>query len=136
VERARELARSKSALNQSATLVLRAPAGNRFEGKRMWDVMLCLGLQWGDMDLFHWINRSGQGDDAFFSVSTSTSPGYFLPEAIAADQVRLAIWFLNSHPAHAGADARVPCHDPGPYSMLTRGSAAPITDKVRARCRP
>ncbi len=38
------------------------------------DVMLCLGLTWGDMDCFHWDNVSGTGDDYHFSVETSTPP--------------------------------------------------------------
>lgn len=49
--------------------------------------MLCLGLRWGDGDLFHWNNSSDLGDDAFFSVWTSTAPGYFFPEEIAAGRV-------------------------------------------------
>jgi cell division protein ZipA len=42
------------------------------------------------MDIFHWANASDQGDDSFFTVWTSTPPGYFLPEEIAADRVRTA----------------------------------------------
>src|SRR5262249_15826044 len=56
--------------------------------KAIWDVMLCLGLQWGDMDLFHWENPGIHGDDHLFSVWTSTPPGYFFPEEIAADRVQ------------------------------------------------
>ncbi|HSU55623.1 MAG TPA: cell division protein ZipA C-terminal FtsZ-binding domain-containing protein [Candidatus Dormibacteraeota bacterium] len=44
--------------------------------------MMALGLEWGDMDLFHWVNGSDNGDDSFFRVWTSTAPGYFLPEEI------------------------------------------------------
>jgi cell division protein ZipA len=54
-----------------------------FAGRDVWDVMLSLGLRWGDMDLFHWRNPIDLGHDQHFSVSTSTEPGYFLPEAIA-----------------------------------------------------
>ena len=61
----------------------------KYEGRDIWDVMLCLGLRWGDMDVFHWVNPSGLGDDYFFSVSTSTPPGYFFPEEIAAGKVRV-----------------------------------------------
>ena len=42
------------------------------------------------MDLFQWWNDSQCGDDAFFSVWTSTPPGYFLPEEVAADHVKVA----------------------------------------------
>jgi len=39
------------------------------------------------MDLFHWKNESDFGDNQLFSVWTSTEPGYFLPELIAAGKV-------------------------------------------------
>ncbi|RPI27623.1 MAG: hypothetical protein EHM61_07865 [Acidobacteria bacterium] len=41
------------------------------------------------MDLFHWANTTDRGDDSFFSVWTTTAPGYFLPEMIAAGEVRV-----------------------------------------------
>jgi cell division protein ZipA len=69
-------------------VVLRASERNRFEGRAIWDVMLSLGLRWGDMDLFHWENPGVPGQDYFFSVWTSTTPGYFLPEDIGMGQVR------------------------------------------------
>jgi cell division protein ZipA len=87
--RARFLRDFKTKLDYSATLVLRAPKGKTFEGRDIWDVMLCLGLAWGDMDIFHWVNDGGRGDSAFFSVSTSTSPGYFFPDQIAAGKVHV-----------------------------------------------
>lgn len=98
-QRAKELRKLKAALDQTTVLVLKAPPGRRFDGKTIWDVMLCLGLQWGDMDCFHWRNPTGEGDDALFSVETSTPPGYFLPEAIAANQVHVEdLIFLFSVP--------------------------------------
>jgi cell division protein ZipA len=74
--------------DQSAIIVLAAPDGGSFEGRVIWDVMLSLGLRWGNLDLFHWDNDAGIGDEEFFSVWTTTPPGYFLPEEIAAGQVR------------------------------------------------
>lgn len=74
--------------NRDVVIVLRSPRGKSFDGKDVWDVMACLGLRWGDGDLFHWHNESGFGDDMFFSVETTTSPGYFLPEHIAAGRTR------------------------------------------------
>lgn len=65
------------------TLILRAADGTQFSGREVWDVMLCLGLDYGDGDLFHWINNSGFGDDQFFTIQTSTPPGYFIPQRIA-----------------------------------------------------
>lgn len=74
---------------QGIDVVLQAPNGRAFEGKLIWDVMLCLGLHWGDMDLFHWENPGIPGDDHLFSVWTTTPPGYFFPEQIAAGLVQI-----------------------------------------------
>ena len=41
------------------------------------------------MEIFHWQNEYDYGDDFFFSVWTSSQPGYFLPEEIAANQLNL-----------------------------------------------
>lgn len=76
-------------LDMSAVLRVQAPDGEPYDAREVWDVMLCLGLEWGDMDCFHWRNPSGDGDDSLFSVETSTPPGYFLPEDIAAGDVLL-----------------------------------------------
>lgn len=73
--------------DRSVAVVLQAPDGRRFDGRVIWDVMLCLGLRWGDMDVFHWDNPGVPGDDHLFSVWTSTPPGYFFPEEIAAGRV-------------------------------------------------
>lgn len=89
VRRARRLQELKETLDLNFGLVLAAPSKEPFDGRQIWDTMLCLGLRWGDMDLFHWDNPSDQGDDAFFSVWTSTPPGYFLPEQMAAGKVRV-----------------------------------------------
>lgn len=73
--------------NQWAIILLKAD--NKFEGKEIWDVMMSLGLSWGDMDLFHWNNTDLEyGDDQLLSVWTSTEPGYFFPEEIAAGNVQ------------------------------------------------
>lgn len=88
VRRAQQLRQLKQTLDLNFDLILAAPSREPFDGLKIWDVMLCLGLRWGDMDLFHWRNPSDQGDDSFFSVWTSTPPGYFLPEEIAVGKVR------------------------------------------------
>lgn len=72
--------------DSDVTLKLVAPDGGRFPGHQVWDVMLCLGLDYGDGDLFHWINNSGFGDDLFFTVETSTPPGYFIPQRMASGE--------------------------------------------------
>lgn len=70
-----------------ALVVLRA-RHDGFEGRQVWDSLTSLGLDWGDMDLFHWNNHSDVGHDSFFDVWTSTPPGYFLPERVRAGGVR------------------------------------------------
>ncbi|MFI5377936.1 MAG: cell division protein ZipA C-terminal FtsZ-binding domain-containing protein [Tepidisphaerales bacterium] len=89
VRRAGVLGKLKREFDRQAVLILSAPSGRRFAGRDVWNVMLCLGLRWGDMDCFHWENRSDDGDDHLFSVETSTHPGYFLPERIAAGAVNV-----------------------------------------------
>jgi cell division protein ZipA len=85
--RAQELATFVTANDQQAVLVLQAESP--FQGLAIWDAMRSLGLHWGDMDLFHWENAAnGAGDDHLFSVSTSTEPGYFLPEHLAKGEVQ------------------------------------------------
>ncbi|WP_197444077.1 cell division protein ZipA C-terminal FtsZ-binding domain-containing protein [Maioricimonas rarisocia] len=88
-ERSRMLIDIRQRLDVSPVLFLNAPASGRFDGRQMWDTMLCLGLEWGDMDCFHWPNPSDVGDDYFFSVETTTPPGYFLPEEVMADRVHV-----------------------------------------------
>jgi cell division protein ZipA len=84
--RARHFAELRKELGDAkVSVVLVAPQRTYYDGKKVWDVMMSLGLQWGDGDLFHWTNESGAiGDDQLFSVSTDNEPGYFLPESIAA----------------------------------------------------
>ncbi len=91
VARARELEALHQELEDArAVVLLAAPEGKTFDGNAIWDVMMCLGLRWGDMDLFHWENNDHSlGDDHLFSVSSSTAPGYFLPEEIAAGRLHV-----------------------------------------------
>jgi cell division protein ZipA len=70
--------------DQYVMLRLVSPSGKLYSGREVWDVMLCLGLEYGDGDLFHWINNSKFGDDLFFTVETSTAPGYFIPQRMAS----------------------------------------------------
>lgn len=88
-DRAKTLRTLADRFDRSVSIRLAAPAEERFPGRELWDVMLCLGLRWGDMDCFHWNNPSDVGDDFFFSVWTSTVPGYFLPEEVSAGRVNV-----------------------------------------------
>lgn len=78
-----------SQCNREISVALTAPEGKSYGGQEIWDIMLCLGLRWGDMDIFHWQNNSDVGGDFFFSVWTSTPPGYFFPEEAAAGRVNV-----------------------------------------------
>jgi cell division protein ZipA len=89
-KRAETLSTINDRFDRSVSIRLKAPQGTLFAGRDVWDVMLCLGLQWGDMDCFHWPNPSDCGDDFFFSVWTSSEPGYFLPEEVAEGRVNVA----------------------------------------------
>jgi len=90
VKVATSINRAVESCDRNVVVVLAAPDGKTFAGREIWDVMLCIGLRWGDMDLFHWENANGLvGDDFYFSVWTSTAPGYFLPEEIAAGRVQV-----------------------------------------------
>lgn len=89
-ERSRLLSTLENRFGVDVTLCIQAPPGKTFDGREIWDVMLCLGLEWGDMDCFHWKNESGLGDDFFFSVWTTTPPGYFLPEEVASNKVHVS----------------------------------------------
>lgn len=74
--------------NRDVVIVLRSARQKPYDGREVWDVMMSLGLRWGDGDLFHWLNEADFGHDMFFSVETSTPPGYFLPEQIVAGKTR------------------------------------------------
>jgi cell division protein ZipA len=89
VAKARSLSDLKRRLSHDGIVVLKAPPNQTFSGREVWDVMLSLGLEWGDMDIFHWHNSSGEGGDYWFDVWTTTPPGYFFPEEIAAGNVKV-----------------------------------------------
>ncbi|GAA4442450.1 cell division protein ZipA C-terminal FtsZ-binding domain-containing protein [Bremerella cremea] len=100
--RTEELAELPEEYDKYFIIQLQAPEGTVFEGRDIWDVMHCLGLTWGDMDCFHWENPSGIGDDYFFSVESTTPPGFFLPEQIAAGELQTEdLIFLFSIPRSA-----------------------------------
>lgn len=81
---ARALEALRSDLQDAEIMIgLVAPKDQPFEGRALWDALSSLGLEWGDGDLFHWVNPAQEsGDDSLFDVSTSTPPGYFLPEEV------------------------------------------------------
>ena len=91
-----------------AAIVLAAPSSTTFKGKSIWDVMLSLGLRWGDGDLFHWESaRQALGELWLFSVRTTTQPGYFLPEEIAGDRLSVENLVFEFSIPRSGAPATV-----------------------------
>jgi cell division protein ZipA len=105
--RSKQLVRLKHLCGQQIVIALQAPFGTLFDGHKIWDVMASLGIEWGDMDLFHWRNPTESGDSYFFSVATSTSPGYFLPEEIAAGRVQTHDLLFAYEPARCSAPIHV-----------------------------
>lgn len=100
--RARRYAEVRRDANLEAVVVLRPPAGSDFEGREVWDALCSLGLEWGNMDLFHWNNPSDVGHDVLFSAWTSTPPGYFLPEEVRAGRLWVEDLVFGFHVARSG----------------------------------
>lgn len=80
-----EFFQEEEMFEHNIVLKLVSDEGRLYEGKDIWDVMLCLGIEWGDMDIFHAENKSQFGDDYLFSISTTTDPGFFWLHTIAED---------------------------------------------------
>jgi len=80
IARAERIVNNVHRFSREMIIVLRSE--RLFDGRKAWDTLTNAGLEWGDSDLFHWSNDTGYGDEEFFSVWTSTSPGYFLPEVV------------------------------------------------------
>jgi len=86
VERAKKLVAYDNEFNQGVTIVLMGD--KQFDGKITWDALNCLGLEWGDGDLFQWTNKNmDYGPDQHFIVWTTTEPGYFLPVSIESGEM-------------------------------------------------
>lgn len=85
IGKARELATIKMQFGEDFVVVLKAES--LYGGVLVWDTLTDAGLRWGDGDLFNWDNYPREyGGDQFFSVWTTSSPGYFFPESIKAGQ--------------------------------------------------
>lgn len=85
IEKAKQLVATNHAFNRDAIIILKAD--HFFKGVDAWDALLSVGLNWGDGDLFHWNNAGNYGHDQYFSVWTTTSPGYLFPEHIKSGQL-------------------------------------------------
>lgn len=108
-KRAQVLRELRDSCDSTTIVALAAPPGETFAGRDVWDTMMSLGLRWGDMDLFHWSPPQpfAVGDDALFSVSTTTPPFSFLPEEIAADRVEVEDLVFHVRLARCAAPVHV-----------------------------
>ncbi|MGG4218628.1 cell division protein ZipA C-terminal FtsZ-binding domain-containing protein [Paenibacillus jamilae] len=79
------------------TVMLRlvADQGQSYRGVDIWDVMLSLGLEWGDMDIFHAHHHGPGGSDELFSVHTGTEPGFFWLSTLAEDHFADLIFSMD-----------------------------------------
>ena len=61
------------------TLFVLAPTGVPFRGSFLMQAMSEAGLQYGDMQIFHYIEKQAGRDDTLFSVANIVEPGTFEP---------------------------------------------------------
>ncbi|MDH3900906.1 MAG: cell division protein ZipA [Gammaproteobacteria bacterium] len=61
------------------TLFVLAPTGVPFRGTFLMEAMTEAGLQYGDMQIFHRIEKQAGRDDTLFSVANIVEPGTFEP---------------------------------------------------------
>ena len=61
------------------TLFVLAPTGVPFRGSFLMEAMSEAGLQYGDMQIFHRIEKQAGRDDTLFSVANIVEPGTFEP---------------------------------------------------------
>jgi len=64
------------------TLFVLAPTGVPFRGSFLMEAMSEAGLQYGDMQIFHHIERQAGRDDMLFSVANIVEPGTFEPNGM------------------------------------------------------
>jgi len=70
--------------NDVAIVAWPKQSGQRFDGKKLWRTLHALGLRWGDMDQFQWLDPTDQTDYLFWAEVDDGEFGYALPEEIAA----------------------------------------------------
>jgi len=80
IETGKDLVELSKEFNHDACIILRSY--DFYDGLFAWEVLTSVGLEWGDGDLFHWENENDYGSERHFTVGTTTSPGYFLPQYI------------------------------------------------------
>ena len=96
----------KQTCGAPVAVYLVAPDGRPYDGRAVWDVMMSLGLRWGNGDRFEHVVGDGRDQRQIFTVGTSTAPGYFLPETIARGTAYEDLIFVF-HPARVREPAVV-----------------------------
>lgn len=77
------------------TLFVLAPSGVPFRGTFLMEAMEEAGLQFGEMDIFHFRERHNGREQALFSVANVTEPGTFDPANMEKFTTRGLVLFLQ-----------------------------------------
>ena len=77
------------------TLFVMAPTGVPFPGAFVFEAMETAGLQYGDMEIFHYVDTQSGSGQPLFSVANMVEPGTFDLSAIATFTTRGLVLFLQ-----------------------------------------
>jgi cell division protein ZipA len=77
------------------TLFVLAPTGVPFPGSFIFEAMQTAGLQYGDMEIFHCIDRQQGREEPLFSVANMIEPGTFDLSAMAGFTTSGLVLFLQ-----------------------------------------
>lgn len=96
---------------------------DRFDGVDSWNTLHAMGLEWGDMDCFHWQDEVDR--DHLFSIEVDDERfGYALPEEIAAGRQHFrALRFIFS-----------PARSPAPMHVLQEMNRAALCFQSHTGC--
>jgi cell division protein ZipA len=77
------------------TLYVMAPSGVPFRGSFLVEAMARAGLEFGDMQIYHYMERHNGCDRSLFSVANMLEPGTFDPQAMEGFSTRGLVLFLQ-----------------------------------------
>lgn len=77
------------------TLFVLAPTGVPFPGSFIFEAMQTAGLQYGDMEIFHCVDRQRGSEEPLFSVANMVEPGTFDLSAMASFTTSGLVLFLQ-----------------------------------------
>lgn len=69
---------------RTVTIWASHPDGDYWDGRGIWDLLHRLGLRWGNMDCFHWIDPTNPNENLVWAEVDDGELGYALPERVAA----------------------------------------------------